>query len=130
MLIALFALIALASVVTFDVTDATGAEGAEPSTARPEDPGPTMPARLAALCRRSAPAGDHVVVTDLERTRREGDMLVLEYDRALPVPDLRLEHAPGRSTLFANDRLVLEVRGRGSRLSLSEIGLRGVVPHA
>lgn len=129
MLIALFALIAIASVVTFDVIDATGAESAE-STARSEAPVPTTLTRLADLRRRCAPTGNHAVVTDLERTRREGDMLVLEYDRALPVPDLRLEHGPGRSTLFANDRLVLEVRGRGTRLSLSEIGLRGVVPHA
>lgn len=117
MLVTLFALIALASVVVFDGTDdATDGEQDE----APRD-NPFTRRRLRVRAAR------HTVVTDLDRARRDGERLVLEYDAARPVPDLRLEHEGGRSVLYADDRLVLEVQGEAEPpLTLSEIELQGV----
>jgi len=124
MLMALFALIAMSSVLVYDgpvpESEDTPAPSADPASERI---GAAIRQAARARLRRSRP----MVVENLGHTRAAGELLVLEYDRARPVPKLNLTHdaAGGLSRLYAGGRLVLEVVNRPGEphLALDEIRL-------
>lgn len=122
MLVALFALIAMGSFLVFDGPEA---EEASAGPTRPDDA--RIDPRTLAAARAKLRRAGHMVVENLASTRAEGELLVLEYDAARPVPKLALKHddAGGFSRLYAGGRLVLEVVNRPGepRLALDEIRL-------